>query len=576
MIWGRRLTRRGLLLGAAAAGAAIGPARVLAARSRPILDGLEVATDGAAPFAGDRALLATISPGGIRRRTRAVVRFRLTRAAHIELVALDRNAPGESALAAETALPASGAVVLSAQTGLFRAGVHELVWEPPASLAPGTYTLRLTTTDLLGVKTVHGAASPAHPHLLRAPVVRVLGIDAALARRSYAPGDTATVVVAADAAALTIQLFRSGTEPGPTYANDELNGIAAGDPQAIAWTANSDRPSPITLPLAAELPSGVYYVRLTSDDGRVGFAPFVVRPSAPSSRVAVVLPTNTWQAYNFYDSDGDGYGDSWYVSWRIKTIDLTRPHLHRGVPYRYRSYDLSFLHWLARTGKQVDFYADEDLESFVNGDALRAAYDLVVFPGHEEYVTTHAYDVVERYRDLGGNLMFLSANNFFRRVDLRAGRLTLVDLWRDLRRPEAALVGVQYRASDRGTHQHPFVVTEAGAASWAFAGTGLAAGSTFGLYGIEIDATTSTSPPGTTVLAEIPDALGPGLTAQMSYYETPAGARVFAAGVLNFGGELRLTESARPPSREPRAGSRAARAGRPTVGRRRTTGCRRS
>jgi len=26
----------------------------------------------------------------------------------------------------------------------------------------------------------------------------------------------------------------------------------------------------------------------------------------------------------------------------------------------------------------------------------------------------------------------------------------------------------------------------------------------------------------------------------MTYYETPAGARVFAAGVLNFGGELLL------------------------------------
>jgi hypothetical protein len=539
-MWGRRLTRRGLLLGAAAVGAAVGPARLLAARSRPILEGLEVSTDGAAPFAGDRALLATISPAGMRGRRRAVIRFRLARAAHVELVALDRNAPGEASLAAEATPPTSGAAALSARAGFFRAGAHELTWEPAASLSPGTYTLRVTTTDLLGVKTVHGAASPAHPNLLRAPVVRLLGIDAALARRSYTSGDVATVVVAADAAALTVQLFRSGTEPGPTYANDELNGVAVGGPQTIAWSANADRPSPIELPLPAGLPSGVYYVRLASDDGRLGFAPFVVRPSAPATRVAVVLPTNTWHAYNFYDTDGDGYGDSWYVSWHIKTIDLTRPHLHRGVPYRYRSYDLSFLHWLARTDKQADFYADEDLESFASGAVLRAAYDLVVFPGHEEYVTTHAYDVVEQYRDLGGNLMFLSANNFFRRVDPRAGRLTLIDLWRELGRPEAGLIGVQYRASDRGTHQHPFVVTEAGAASWAFAGTGLAAGSTFGLYGIEIDATTPASPPGTTVLAEIPDALGPGLKAEMSYYETPAGARVFAAGVLNFGGEMLL------------------------------------
>jgi hypothetical protein len=539
-MWSKRLTRRSLLLGAAAFGAAITPARLLAARARPLLDGLEVTTDGGAPFAGDRALLATVSPAGIRGRARAVVRFRLARAAHVQLVALDRNAPGEASLAAETTPAGPSAAVVSTRTQLLRAGTHELVWEPSPLLAPGTYTLQLTTTDLLGVKTVHGAASPAHPKLLRAPVVRLLGIDAALARRSYVPGEVATIVVAADAAALTVQLFRSGTEPTPTYANNELNGVAAGEPQTIAWSANADQPSPISLPLPAELPSGVYYVRLTSDDGRLGFAPFVVRPASPATRVAVVMPTNTWHAYNFYDADGDGYGDSWYVSWRIKTIDLARPHLHRGVPYRYRSYDLSFLHWLARTGKQADFYADEDLESFADGAALRAAYDLIVFPGHEEYVTTHAYDVVEQYRDLGGNLMFLSANNFFRRVDPRAGRLTLVDLWRDLRRPEAALVGVQYRASDRGTHQHPFVVTDAGAASWAFAGTGLAADSTFGLYGIEIDATTSESPPGTVVLAEIPDALGPGLTAQMTYYETPAGARVFAAGVLNFGGEMLL------------------------------------
>ena len=40
------------------------------------------------------------------------------------------------------------------------------------------------------------------------------------------------------------------------------------------------------------------------------------------------------------------------------------------------------------------------------------------------------------------------------------------------------------------------------------------------------------------MLAEVPDLLGPGKTAQMSYYETPQGARVFAAGTLDFGGSV--------------------------------------
>ena len=66
------------------------------------------------------------------------------------------------------------------------------------------------------------------------------------------------------------------------------------------------------------------------------------------------------------------------------------------------------------------------------------------------------------------------------------------------------------------------------------------ASGSFGRYGIEVDATTSVSPPGTQVLAQIPNALGPGLTAQMTYYETPAGAKVFAAGAMNFGGQLLL------------------------------------
>jgi hypothetical protein len=335
-------------------------------------------------------------------------------------------------------------------------------------------------------------------------------------------------------------MFQSGPESVPTYANDVLNGVPVSEPQTIDWSENANAPAPIAIAIDSAWKSGVYYAQVTSDDGRVGYAPVIVAPVAPVNRVAVVMPTNTWQAYNFYDGDGDGYGDSWYVSWAIHSVDLTRPHLRRGVPYRFRSYDLSFLHWLYRTGKQVDFYADDDIDALASGDALRAAYDLVVFEGHEEYVTAAMYDIVERYRDLGGNLLFLSANNFFRKVQRAGAGLRLVGLWRDLGRPEAQLAGVQYRASDRGTHQFPFVVTEEGAQSWAFAGTGLAAGATFGRYGIEIDATTPDSPPGTQVLAEIPNALGPGLTAQMTYYETPAGARVFSAGAMNFGGQVLL------------------------------------
>jgi hypothetical protein len=259
-----------------------------------------------------------------------------------------------------------------------------------------------------------------------------------------------------------------------------------------------------------------------------------------TSRVLVVLPTNTWQAYNFQDVDGNGYGDTWYAGPPNGAVNLSRTYIARGVPPRFYRYDLPFLHWLYWSGKSAEFISDSDFDLIPNGDELAADYDLIVFEGHEEYVTTHEYDDIERFRDLGGNLMFLSANNFFWKVTEQGRVLRKVGQWRVAGRPEARLIGVQYRANDDGQKQGLFTVQNAAAAPWFWDGTGLTDGSTFGQfvggYGIEIDSTTPDSPPGTIVVAQIPDLLGPGITAQMSYYETPEGAKVFAAGTLDFGG----------------------------------------
>ena len=152
---------------------------------------------------------------------------------------------------------------------------------------------------------------------------------------------------------------------------------------------------------------------------------------------------------------------------------------------------------------------------------------------------TGEYDAIERFRNLGGNLIFLSANNFFWRVTRAGDVLTRTAMWRDIGRPEAALIGVQYLANDRGERQGALRARRQ-RDRWLWAGTGLGRGSTvgdaIGGYGIEIDHVTSDSPTGTTVVAEIPDLFGPGLTAEMAYYETPNGAKVFAAGALDFGG----------------------------------------
>jgi hypothetical protein len=183
------------------------------------------------------------------------------------------------------------------------------------------------------------------------------------------------------------------------------------------------------------------------------------------------------------------------------------------------------------------FLSEDDIEA-TTGEQLRTQFDVLYYPGHTEYVTEREYDVVQRYRDLGGRLVFLSSNNFFWRVDRKGEAIKRIKLWRELKRPEASLLGVQYRANDDGTKQGVYYVTNAEAATWLFARTGLVDGATFGTavggFGIEIDQTTKDSPPGTQIVAIVPNLFGIGVHAEMTYYETEAGARVFSAGTLDF------------------------------------------
>jgi N,N-dimethylformamidase beta subunit-like, C-terminal len=493
----------------------------LATPSPALLD-LHV-SNGSVRFAGDRPLLTTVSPNGDGFRDSATVRFRLTRPAQVQLevVATNMVSAGKG-----------GTTVVWRTSRQFAAGRGSLTWRPARGTQPRTYVMQLRVG-----KRVYGGSGPSGRQT--APVVRVQGIDAAFTKRSYAPGQAAELRLATDARLLRLQVFAYQSPGRPSEQDVKTSSLAMTGPIRVDWRAHRDHPALLRVVRAGEWPSGLYFVRATSADGRVGYAPFIVRPrQLGTHRVAVVLATNTWAAYNFADTDGDGWGDSWYVTGKHRSVDLRRPFLDFGVPFRFHDWDLEFIAWLNRTGRAVDFLSDDDLEAVANGDELARRYDLVVFPGHEEYVTRHAYDVIERYRDDGGNLAFLAANNLYRRVDRVGQNLVRRGLWRKLGRPESGIVGVQYVGSDHGQRQAGYTVTGAVSAPWAFAGTGLSDGGVFGHYGIEIDSRTAASPRDIQVLADIPDLLGPGRSAEMTYYETPSGAKVFAAGALNFGASL--------------------------------------
>jgi hypothetical protein len=346
-------------------------------------------------------------------------------------------------------------------------------------------------------------------------------VQAAFAARSYLPSSLAWLDLRGRAPSLQVQFFRAG---------GGHSGLLEGQPVSALRTVT--RPGSRLRLTIGDWPSGLYYAKVVTPKKGFWYAPFVLRPRRlGTSNVLVVLPTNTWQAYNF-----EG-GDSWYEHSNVTRIDISRPFVDGGVPPHYHNYDRGFIRWLTLHHYQPDFLSDDDLDRLPSAATLARDYRLIVFSGHEEYATQHEYDLIENYRNLGGNLAFLSANDFFYKVVKRGNTMIGRWRWRDLGRPEAALVGAQYVGWNEDRYANrPFHITGAQRAPWLFAGTGLHDGSIYGKYGIEVDSRTPASPSGTVVLADIPQIFGPGKTAEMTWYTTPAGAKVFSAGVMNFGG----------------------------------------
>lgn len=359
--------------------------------------------------------------------------------------------------------------------------------------------------------------------------------------RSYAPGQTAVLdVTGGRTNRATLQLFLAGSPITPAAKSlgwdRTLFGKAVSPPRTLTRPAVGRRWR-VHVRLGPNWPSGDYVARLRWN-GHTDYAPFILRPTRLGTEpVLVVEPTNTWHAYNVTNED------SWYLTPAVHVIDLTNPFagtdvrggvVPAGLPEQFWRFDIGFLRWYWRSGYRADFISDDDLERILSVKQL-SRYRLIVFGGHEEYVTSHTFDLITSYRDGGGNLAFMAANNFFYRVVVHGDTMIGRTRWRDLNRPEAALIGSQYVGWNESRYPNrPYRIVNTQAAPWLFAGTNLHVGSLLGRYGIEIDEPNASSPPGTHVLATIEDEFGPGKSANMTIYQRGR-STVFDAGTINFG-----------------------------------------
>ena len=181
--------------------------------------------------------------------------------------------------------------------------------------------------------------------------------------------------------------------------------------------------------------------------------------------------------------------------------------------------------------------------------ALARLYgNLIVFPGHHEYVTEREYDAVERYRNPAATWRSSPRTTSSGAWTAAGAASHRIAMWRDIGRPEAALGGVS--RSPTGTTERTTTSRTGRSGSrlapWLFAGTGIEPGERFGSFGIEVDGRTAASPRGTRVLATFPNAFGTGRPAEMTIYETARGATVVATGAFSLAGrQARRPEIAR-------------------------------
>ena len=83
-------------------------------------------------------------------------------------------------------------------------------------------------------------------------------------------------------------LFTRGDEKRPRTDRPLTPGV----PLTVDWRRNASAPAPIALQVGGDWPTGVYFVQLTADDGRLGYAPLVVRPlPATDSTSAPAAPS---------------------------------------------------------------------------------------------------------------------------------------------------------------------------------------------------------------------------------------------------------------------------------------------
>ena len=266
-----------------------------------------------------------------------------------------------------------------------------------------------------------------------------------VAALSHAPGEVLRLHAMGSAATARLEIARDGLVPEPVLTTTIALSFEATPADCsvtgCAW------PERFALTIPADWRSGVYVITL-SVPGHRSQGMFVLRAAKPAAKIALMLATGTWAAYNDWGgsnhyqgltgpSGGEAAAEvsllrpwaSGFVRWpdgapRIPHASplLSKPrypHMEfaraSGVSKKYASsgwaaFERPFALWCEGQGIALDYLTQHDLH---RDPAALDGHARALVVGHDEYWTWEMRDHLEGWLDAGGELARFAGNFYW-------------------------------------------------------------------------------------------------------------------------------------------------------------------
>jgi YD repeat-containing protein len=239
------------------------------------------------------------------------------------------------------------------------------------------------------------------------------GVDISVYRTGYYGGDGSRLILTANNVAVN-----------NTMACNALN-MNTGEYSCANWNVT------YTIPGSSLPGTGVYVAKIrTRDTGIENRILFIVRDDnrAIESKILVVLPTATWQAYNTWGGkslyfDKLGQGNTVSGTQRAVKVSFDRPLDNDRDRDGYFGPDFDMVSWLEQQGYDVSY--TDDVAAHQNPAELKQ-HKIVLITGHSEYWSLEEFNGVKAAIASGTNIASFSANTAYWKIRYENGTRSMV------------------------------------------------------------------------------------------------------------------------------------------------------